>query len=309
MMNLPNLSSNYLPSANWERLSFKNPETEHEIAYAQMISPDNQKNLLILPGLSEFCEKYIESATLFYKEGYNIFIIDWAYQGRSTRLKENRDKRHSDGYQSDLSDLHFFITTFIGKQNSLFILAHSMGGHIAMRYMIEYVHSIKAASISAPMLKINSLQYGQKLYLKILDCLPFIDKFYVPKGKDWSRNSRALMSDGNFSSDPIRGNIHRDWSRAEKQLRLGSPTFKWLKESLKSMLKLQNSYEEISTPLLVGIAENETIVDNNEVEKAATKIKGIKLITLQNSKHEILMEKDEIRDIFLDETLQLFNDF
>lgn len=306
-INHPNLDPNFLPKSPWEEHSFESPETKRNIVYYSMISDENNKNLLIAPGLSEFGEKYFETAQFFFERGYNIFIIDWAYQGKSTRLQSNPHKRHSDGYDKDLLDVHFLITTFIGNSKPFYILGHSMGAHISLRYVSEFDHFVKAISCSAPMLQIKSLRLRQKLLLNILKYLHLFEKSYIPGGKNWNKLDRNEKIVCVYSNDPKRKKIHREWSIFDKKLRLGSPTIKWVRESLYSITTLKSNYSKITTPILLGLAEDELIVENEAIIRAAELIPNAKLTKFKNAKHEILMEKDNIRDKFLEETLKLFD--
>jgi len=303
----PDLNQKFLPQPSWQQHSFVNPETNHAIAYSSMFSVENKKNILILPGLSEFSEKYIETASFFFNHGFNVYVIDWAYQGRSIRLEKNYQKRHSDGYDTDLSDLNFMITTYIGKQKPLFILAHSMGSHIAMRYLSEFDHFVKAVSLSAPMLKIKHLALGQNSSLLLAQALSKFGYLYVPGGKNWSSKSRGVKDKDVFSSDPIRKELHREWSAADEQLRLGSPTVRWLRETLISMTKLRKNYHKIKIPAIFTMSGLEDIIDNREIKLAAGLAPNSTLLEYKNAKHEILMETDDIRDDFLNKTLELFN--
>ena len=302
------LEKRFIPPSAWSNGSFVNPNSpRRNIAYNTISSPQNHKNLIILPGLSEFGEKYVETAMQFFEVGYNIFIIDWAYQGRSKRFLKNREKRHSDGYAADLSDLDFFINNHIGNQMPLYMLGHSMGAHLGLRYLCKQNHNVIAASFSAPMLKIKSLNHTQTFYKYVLKLLSPVSHFYVPGGHGWLKDSRELISNDIFSSDPVRRKIHNQWSEFDPELRIGSPTLKWLKASLKSISILERSYQKINTPIFLGVAENDMLVDNDAIIKAGKSIPSARLMVFKNSKHEILMEKDNIRTQFLDETLNLFN--
>lgn len=156
---LPDFEERFLPSENWEVDNFINPETDHKIYYSQALIKAPKGSVICLPGLSEFSEKYIETAKFFNVQGYNFFVIDWAFQGRSTRLDSNPNKRHSHGYETDVSDIDYFLTKVIKTNTDLYMLAHSMGGHIGLRYLATHNHNFKAASFSTPMLGIKSLRY------------------------------------------------------------------------------------------------------------------------------------------------------
>jgi lysophospholipase len=302
---LPDLEDRFLPDNNWNVGSFTNPETNHEIHYSTSLIKSAKNTLIILPGLSEFGEKYIETTKFFNNQNYDVYIIDWAYQGRSSRYKANHNKRYSDGYEADLSDLNFFIKNIIKPNKPLYMLGHSMGAHIAMRYLATQDHNIKAASFSAPMLSIKGLKYFPAWLSFIFK--PF-ENSYVPKGKDWSTSSRSNGGADEFSSDSIRGQIHSTWSIFNPELRVGNATLKWVITSLKSMkiLNSSKSLKKITIPTLFGIAENDLLINNHAIFRAINIIPNAKTVEFKNAKHEILVETDDIRGVFLNKTLKLF---
>lgn len=303
---LPDLEARFLPDENWQMDDFINPETGHKIHYNFALIQNPVGSVICLPGLSEFGEKYIETAKFFNAKGYNFYVIDWAYQGRSTRAGDNPHKRLSDGYDKDISDLDYFINDVIKTNTPLYMLGHSMGGHLGLRYLATQSHEIQAASFSAPMVGIHDLKYFPP-------CLRFLFKplsaRYIPGGKDWHEAGRKNDGTDIFSSDLLRDQVHNAWSLINPDLQLGSATFKWIIDSLKSIafLKRKGTLDKITIPVLLAVAEKEMLVDNCAIKKAGKIIKHTKIIELKNSKHEILMETDDIRDRFLRETLEIFN--
>lgn len=301
----PDLEDRFLPDNNWQTGSFISTKTGHKIHYASSKIDDASGSIAILPGLSEFTEKYVETVKYFNSRGYNCYVMDWSYQGRSTRLLENRHKRYSDGYDKDIDDLDFFIKTIIKNDHPLFMLGHSMGGHLGLRYLATRENNIKAASFSAPMIDILALKIFPSCFAFILR---WLDKKYVLRGKNWQSRSFKDNSDDIFSEDPIRNKINNAWSISNPALQVGNVTCKWLYESIKS-IKLLNkiNWQEFKTPILMAYGSEEMLVDNNKLLKIARKIPKSRILKIEKSKHEILMERDFIRNEFLDETIKLFN--
>lgn len=302
----PDLEDRFLPSENWQEHYFINPKTGHNIRYCEALIKAPIGTIIGLPGLSEFCEKYIETAKFFNKNGFNFIVIDWAYQGLSTRLESNPHKRSSDGYESDISDIHYFIQDVLKTNTKFYMLGHSMGGHIGLRYLAQHPDHFTAASFSAPMLHIKSLRF----FPCSLACLfkSLKDK-YVPGGRDWFEEMRKSDGTDIFTSDPIRDQIHQAWSKFNPDLQVGNVTYKWLCESLKSIgiLKKKSTLQKIKTRVVLAYATKETLVDNRSIIKAARKIKSAKILKLKDAKHEIMMETDDVRDQFLNKTLEVFN--
>jgi lysophospholipase len=309
-ISLPEIEEHFLPPAGWQGNYFTNPETDHQIYFAR-VSPTHiaaKGNVIILPGLSEFTEKYAEIAHNFINEGYNVFIIDWAYQGRSTRLQNHPHRRHSDGYEADVSDLHFLVKNHIKNDLPNCMLAHSMGAHIGLRYLLEYPNVFRAASYSAPMMGINDIKFFKPFVKIILWLTRGLEKSYVPLGKDWDEEARIGPKHDKFSSDPLRSELHNIWSITNPELQVGNPTLGWLEKSIQSIESLtRDKLQQIKTPVLIWAAGKERIVDNAALEKLAQNLPNGKLHIFPSGKHEIFMETDDIRDEVLNQTIQLFN--
>lgn len=306
---LPDLEERFLPPESWKSDTFFNPDTDHVIHYNYMTSPSNTKGtIVVLPGLSEFGEKYIETAKHLAEQGYDLYVIDWAYQGRSSRLKENPYKRHSDGYETDISDLHYLVGNIIGSDKPLYMIGHSMGGNIGLRYTLKYSDVFKAAAFSAPMFGIKALKFFPwPVRTFLATSLPFIGSNYIPGGKDWHEREMSANGDNVFSRDLKRNDVHDAWCKANPKLQIGSPTFKWLYESLLSIDHLNRTSDQSETPILLAIADEDDLVDNEAIHLLGKKIKNSRVIEFKNAKHEILMETDDIRNRFLAETLKTFS--
>ena len=140
--------------------------------------------------------------------------------------------------------------------------------------------------------------------VKLLNNFP---NSYVPGGKDWRGSERKSDGTDKYSSDPARDAITNAWYEADPSLQGGSPTIQWLYEAYQSMdiLKKKTSLEKIKTPCLFGIAGKDTIVCSKESRDFAEKISSAIILDLEDSKHEILMETDDIRDLFLNSALSL----
>ena len=307
-LSLSDLEERFLPPSDWQENFFTNSETNHNIRYCHLPAKQSANgNIVILPGLSEFCEKYIELAFFFTQQNFNIYIIDWAYQGKSNRWSDNRQKRHSDGYKTDLSDLDYLIQHELPKDMPLYMLAHSMGGHIGLRYIAQNPNVFSAASISAPMLGIKDFQYIKPIVKILLHLLSPFKTSYVPFGKDWNEKERTSPAKDIFSSDPIRKKLHNFWSTHDTELQVGNPTLAWVDESIQSIdTFFDEELPEIKIPCITFVAGQEKIVDNKEILIASRINQKIQLIDLPTAKHEIFMETDKIWNEVTSKTLQLF---
>ena len=179
------------------------------------------------------------------------------------------------------------------------MLAHSMGGNIGMHYLAQYPQTFKCAAISSPLFgirEIGILPLGLQVVITKL-AASFLSTAYVPGGSDWTEKTRTKAGKDHFSSDPVRGSIHNAWSIAEPDLQVGHVTYGWLHHMLHSCATLP--FSSIETPCLIAEAGSDTIVDNKTIRKAAAQLPYAEYLELPDAQHEILMEKDDIRSIFL----------
>ena len=129
--------------------------------------------------------------------------------------------------------------------------------------------------MSAPMLGIYALKkIPTFLSLAMIRlALETRENMYVPGGSDYKPGRTLKGLPELFSSDEERAKIHDAWMEFDPDLQVGSVTYKWLYHAVRSCKSL--------------------------IEKACRSLKHVTHIHLQGAKHEILMERDEIRDEFL----------
>lgn len=274
--------------------------------------------VVCLPGLSEPIEKYFETARELNKRNLAVWIIDWMGQGGSGRYLSNPHKRHSTGFDEDIEDLHYLVLEYI-KHSSVHpdkgripmaMLAHSMGGNIGLRFMEKYDNFFECAGLSAPMLGINEKSLRglpQPLLTSLAGMFSlFAGTSYAFGQSDWKEDSRVTAPGQSiFSNDPARDSLYMQWTKTNPDLQIGGVTFRWLYEALSSCAKARRALTEIKRPILFALAGQEEIVDNKAIRSAQKKQPGSILLEFDNAKHEILMEKDEVRSMFLEKYYQL----
>lgn len=316
--NLPRLEERFLEPEGWRWHSFE--REERRIHFGCVFPEDGKPDAIVvcLPGLSEYCEKYFEVARDCLKRNLAFWVIDWMGQGYSDRYFDGSQKRHSYGFQHDVDDLHDFILGYI-KHSSvrtdqgripLAMLGHSMGGNIGLHYLAQHPDVFECAAFTTPLLGVKALKdipYPD-FTTKIANLL--LGKRYVPGGGDWDEGIRANADCEEFSHDPIRRNVHNAWCITDPKLQIGSPTFAWLYHAHQSCLKLQDpaTLSKIETPCLLGISGQDTLIDNDAILRAQKDLMHSETIEFAHSGHEVLMETDDIRGVFLDKFYTLIKE-
>lgn len=299
----PDLEQRFLKPDSWQNGYFTNEKTGHRLHYGYLITPGAKGTVVLLPGLSEFTQKYFETVRDLQARGLSVFMMDWCGQGHSSRRLANPHKQHSKGFHEDADDLTVFINTIVKPHANrpLILLAHSMGANMGMRYVIKHPETFDAIAVTTPLLGIAALRVLPYWLAKILlfFLTPFL-KFYVTGGTDWREEVRDDEHNV-FSSDPVRKQIHATWFKYDPKLQVGSPTFGWIKAALESCHILKtHDYTAFKTPILIASAGDETIVDNQAISDWAKQIPHADFLEIPGAKHEILMESDAMRGQFWD---------
>ncbi len=311
---IPDIEERFTEPKGWRWHSFERIKGR-TIRFGSVFPQDSIPDAVIvcLQGLGEFSEKYYELARWCNENNLAFWIMDWAGQGKSTRYLSNPQKRHSAGFDEDIKDLHYLIMEYIKHSSvhpdkgriALAMIAHSMGGNLGLRYLKEYPDMFECAAFSAPMTGIKTfskvpqhIAYAATFLLNL-----FASTSYIGSNGDWEKGKRKYR----LSSDPKRSLLDDQWFEINPELRCGNVTFRWLYEAQKSCLTVQKN-TNIKTPCIFGIAGYENLVDNKITKKIISRMNNAKYSEYPESFHEILMEKDNIRDDFLDNFYKLIKE-
>src|SRR6266446_10190622 len=129
---------------------------------------------VLLPGLSEFLEKYGEVAGELKARGFIVASLDWRSQGASERRMSGNRAGHVrtfDEYDSDFAALLVQGVEPIQRARSasargplpVIVLAHSMGAHILLRFLHDHPRRFAGAVLIAPMLEVETGRYSPRL--------------------------------------------------------------------------------------------------------------------------------------------------
>ncbi|MGQ0526482.1 MAG: alpha/beta fold hydrolase [Alphaproteobacteria bacterium] len=310
MGTIPALEERFLKPPGWEWGFFEPAGRKIRFGFIRPKTP--VATVVCLTGLSEFAEKYFETARTLLDINCTIYVMDWVGQGRSGRYLENPHKRHSLGFEHDVHDLHEFITHHVKPDGPLFLLAHSMGGNIGLHYLHQHPHVFKAAAFSAPMCGIKAIGFIP-ISLRTLTTGAlnmFASESYVGGDGDWREDMRELKGFDPFSSDPVRRKIHNAWCLADPHLQVGRVTWGWVHQAVQSCLRLHTALREkpLTTPCLFAIAGTESFVDNPVSRRIAGYSKTTRILEFPDSRHEILMERDAIRGRFFEAFARLLQE-
>lgn len=270
------------------------------INYFYRIKESNKKTLIIVPGRTEPALKYAELIYDLKNSGYDFFVIDHQGQGESERLLRDSHKGHVLNFNDYVNDFNQFYSIIRKIKNNpkTHLIAHSMGGAIAVKFMSQSQWAIEKAVLIAPMMKLNTPPYPEtvarifaKLLVKVGKGETYAPDYgpYIPE-EDIFETNPYTSSEGRFN---IAKYIFTNWPH----LTVGGPTARWVHESLKATKNIHKL--PFGTKVLLFQAGKDEIVKNSRQTVFCRDL--CKLISIPEAKHEILVERDEIRNPAMDQ--------
>ena len=112
-------------------------------------------SLLFQTGRGDMFEKYLEAFAHWHVRGWSITAFDWRGQGGSGRCTPAGDCGHIDRFETYLDDLAAFWTQW-DAEGPRVLIGHSMGGHLALRAVVEERVDPVACVLVAPMLGLRA---------------------------------------------------------------------------------------------------------------------------------------------------------
>lgn len=269
--------------------------------------------VLVLHGRTEFIEKYYEVIGELLARGFAVATMDWRGQGLSVRETGNPLKGHVRRFADFEGDLAAFLGVIgtRGLPMPLVALAHSMGGHVLLRWLYRQAShdvaarglpEISAAALSAPMIALN-MSPAANLLMRALcfgaDALSLGER-YIPGGSNAQATGAEAFADNIVTSDPERHARVAALVAADPRLALAAPTCAWgaaAADSMDEMLR-PGVPEAIDVPVLIAGAENDLLVDAAAMPAYTARLPKGRYLAVPEARHEILMERDPVRTPF-----------
>lgn len=248
---------------------------------------------IVCPGRTEFIEKYFEVARELQGRGFAVLIIDWPGQGLSERLLDDPQKGHVDRFETFMGALRNGLDATDELPRPYVSLAHSMGGAIALAAIGQGLVKVEAAAFCAPMWGLP-LGRVQRYFIWAMRVMGRSDDFAQKPGPP------ERFEDNVVTYDEPHWQLNRDLTDAAPELSLGPVTWGWLGASLDIFESFADPsvLQAIDIPVFVASAADEKLVDNRAHADVSGHLPNCEHITVDNARHEILMEKPDKRSAF-----------
>ena len=254
--------------------------------------------IILLTGWKEFIEKYFEVVQDFHKRGFSVFTMDWRGQGKSDRLSAAAHDSHIEDFADFRADIAQ-LTDEIARPRvagPLFLVTHSMGGAPALQLLADGDARFSGAVLCAPLTRMPQPAAQRALY-----------KAFAALAGALGRSDAALpgvdvvgasFETSKVTTDRRRHQIFTDLEAASPEARVDRPTFGWLKAALAASddLHRPGRFYNLKTPVLIVSAEKDALVSSRDHQLLAARSPLIECVTIRGALHEIMMERDEIRN-------------
>ncbi len=264
-------------------------------------SPSPRGSVIILPGRTEFIEKYGEVIGELLARGFAVGVLDWRGQGLSQRVLGDARRGHIDTFDTYLTDFAQVAAGPLAQLPKPWIaLAHSMGANIATLLLERDAGRFTAAALCSPMYGILTGTLPMPVARMIAASAGLgLASRYVPNGTGKSIVEETF-DENLVTNDERRYGRSTAIAAMEPRIAIGSPTLGWVRAALAACdeLALPGAIERIRIPVLLALAGQELLIDNTQARALAPRFPKGRLFEIAESRHEILMERDGVREKF-----------
>lgn len=287
----------------WYREGFEevtlNSSAGAPLRVAYRCPPGCRATLVIVSGRTELVEKYLEVCSDLSHLPVAFCIYDHCGQGASGRLLADPQKGHIDRFDTYVRDLHTAVDhiSAAGCPTPVVLAGHSMGATISTLYALDYPERIGKLLLCSPMFAIETGVVLPDFFVKILAAsacrLGFGDRYAPTTGP---YNPVREFHGNVLTSDRFRFKYNLYLAAHLDYAALGGPTIRWLNEAFKAMGKLQRNAARVAQPVLVLAAAGDRVIDAGAAARFASASPSRRYHEYRDSGHELMMERDEIRN-------------
>lgn len=254
--------------------------------------------LLFQTGRADVIEKYLEVFAHLVARGWSVTAFDWRGQGGSGRLLADRHVGHGGDFSILVEDLRAFWRGWRAedaRQLPHVLLGHSMGGHLALRGVVEGAVDPDALILVAPMLGLR-LPTGALLgagIIGLMNALGRAERAIWEASEGPGHHTRQR----NLTHDVERFEDEGYWYAQAPELALGPPSWGWLASALRSIRALGRDprLDRVNVRALMLVAEADRLVDPHAALAIAARIGSRVERFGPEAAHELLREVDPVR--------------
>ena len=260
---------------------------------------ETKGQILLLPGFTEFCEKYASVADLLVSAGYDVLMLDWPGQGRSGHLGSDPLIVHSDNFEIHRYAVMRLLQETKMDQAPFNVIGHSMGGYFALHVAQRYARNVQKLVLCSPMF----LPKSPPLWL-----VKLLTTVLVGIGRGRHHPPFRTYPDFDYMRRfRLNNPLTRDLENYERPFKLydhvpglfrTSPSVGWIKTAFEECEKYTLNpvwLSDISASTLLCLPGDERVVDSAATISMVAHLKQCRTVHFHEARHELFAELPEIR--------------
>lgn len=264
--------------------------------------------VLLLPGRTEYIEKYGRAAADLAQRGYATVSVDVRGQGLADRALPDRMAGHVGDfaeYQQDIDAVMALIDR-LDLPGPRYLMCHSMGGCIGLRALTRGLR-VQAAVFSSPMWGISMAAWMRPVAQAISTASAWFNLAhrYAPGTGGKTYVLEAPFEGNVLTTDPEMWAYMQRQVSAHPDLAMGGPSLGWLKAALAECQALAR-IDSPACPAVCSLGLAEKVVDPAPVHLRMARWPAGRLDLYPGAEHEVLMETPAARRQFFDAAAALY---
>ncbi len=277
-----------------------------DIAYLVHRVPNEKAVVVVLTGRTEPVRKFAELLEELQQAGFSTFAMDHRGQGASGRMLPNPQKGYVASFDDYVTDVHTFITTVVkpATDKKVLLVAHSMGGAVAVLAADRFPDDVAGMVLSSPMLEIDTGAFPAPIAstLGAAACGASDGSAYAIGSGDFQPETDLEKS--TVTKSPQRFEWKRLLFTESPELRLGGLTWRWICESLTASSYAEQLGRFSTTPTLILQAGKDSIVKPGGQKRFCDASQACQLTVIEEALHEHYAERDALRNQAVERTLK-----
>ena len=257
----------------------------------------------LLQGRSEPIEKYFETIGDLRRRGFAVATFDWRGQGGSDRHLRNPVKGHVDSFAEYDRDLDAFVQQVILPDcpPPYYALAHSMGGLLALRAAHDNRARFTRMVLIGPFVDFGPTRPPPPVACRFAAGMTAIGLGEVAAhGQAKETITRTPFEGNNLTGDRARYARNRAIAEQLPRVSIEGPTYGWLYAACRACREASEPdfAPAIRIPTLIVMGALERVVSIGAIERLASEMRTGGQVVIAGAEHELLMERDSIREQF-----------
>jgi len=253
-------------------------------------------SLIFAGGRGDFIEKYLEALGHWHGAGWNVTAFDWRGQGRS---RGDIDRGNVESFDPLVDDCAALLADWRRESPGPYVaIAHSMGGHLMLRTIVERKPALDAAVLIAPMILPNGAPLPGWLAPGIAETMCRLGFGAQPIWKTPTMFNRP----GARRQQILTGSRERYedelfWWQQEPGFNLGLPSWGWMRAAYRSAERgfAPALLAGVNLPILVLATDRDRLVSAAAIRRVAGQLPKATLHMYAEAGHELLREADPVR--------------